>query len=115
MEPLRVLHLIYRGNLFLVHPGGHRVQLGRDDGNDIVILSLFASRRHAEVRAEGGHFILEDRSTNGTFLLAEDHSREQRLEGGQAVLAERGWLGIGRSALQHGEHSLRYSVQEEHA
>lgn len=113
MERRRVLHLIYRGNLFLVHPGGHRVQLGRDDGNDIVILSLFASRRHAEVRAEGGQFVLADRSTNGTFLLSDDHARELRLERGEATLPERGWLGIGRSAQQHGEHSVRYSVVEE--
>ena len=113
MDRRRVLHLIYRGNLFLVHPGGHRVQMGRDDGNDIVILSLFASRRHAEVRAEGGQFILADRSTNGTFLLSDDHARELRLEGGEAILPERGWLGVGRSAQQHGEHSVRYSVVEE--
>ena len=70
MAPRRVLHLIYRGNLVLVHPGGHRVQLGRDDGSDIVILSLFASRRHAEVRAEGGQFLLVDRFTVADLNVA---------------------------------------------
>lgn len=107
------LQLIYRGNLFNLHAGTQVLQLGRDDGNDIVILSLFASRVHAHVRWHEGEFFLKDLSSNGTFLMSDDHSHEVHMRGGEAVLAERGWLGIGRSAAQHGDHSVRYSVQTE--
>lgn len=63
-----------------------------------------------------GHFVLTDLSSNGTFLLAEDPAGEQaaelRLRGGEAVLPERGWLGIGKPASRHGDHSLRFVVRE---
>jgi adenylate cyclase len=108
-----VLKVIYRGNIFHVGRGAQALQLGRDDGNDIVVLSLFASRVHARVQARDGHFVIADLSTNGTFLMSDDHSHEVHLRREEAVLADRGWLGIGRSAAQHGEHSVRYSVQHE--
>jgi adenylate cyclase len=109
----RVLQLIYRGNIFRLHRGSQVLQLGRDDGNDIVVLSLFASRVHAHLRCRDGEFVLTDLSTNGTFLMSDDHTHEIQMRGGEAVLPERGWLGIGRSAAQHGDHSVRYSQQIE--
>jgi adenylate cyclase len=108
-----VLKIIYRGNIFLLHPGPQVLQLGRDDGNDIVVQSLFASRVHAHVRWREGEFVLKDLSSNGTFLMSDDHAHEIHMRGGEAVLAERGWLGIGRSAAQHGDHSVRYSLEHE--
>jgi hypothetical protein len=29
------------------------------------------------------------------------------------VLAGRGWLGLGKSAARHGDHSVRFAVQAE--
>jgi len=117
------LQLIYRANIFVVNGNRPTLQLGRDDNNDIVVVSLFASRLHARVEAREGHFVLTDLSSNGTFVLmdahSDDHSDAQsfeiRLRQEEVVLSGRGWLGLGRSAATHGEHSVRFTVRAETA
>ncbi|MEU0840930.1 FHA domain-containing protein [Streptomyces sp. NPDC005962] len=41
---------------------------GRKSDNDVVIVSVSASRLHAEIAAEDAGFVLYDRSRNGTFV-----------------------------------------------
>ena len=107
------LKLIYRGNIFVVNRSRPTLQMGRDDSNDIVIVSLFASRIHARVHTREGHFVLTDLSSNGTFLLVDEHSGEVHLRREEAVLGGRGWIGLGKNATRHGDHSVRYSLQAE--
>ena len=119
------LKLIYRANIFVVNRVRSVLLLGRDDSNDIVVASLFASRVHARVEARDGKFVLVDLSSNGTFVLLDEQrgehadaesaaqSTEVRLRQEEMVLAGRGWLGMGRSAVTHGDHSVRFSVQAE--
>ena len=110
-----VLKLIYRGNIFLVSRDSPVLQLGRDDGNEIVVASLFASRVHARVQAREGHFVLSDLSTNGTFMLTDDHTGEIHLRREEAVLYERGYIGLGKSAIHHGDHTVRFAIEQESA
>lgn len=107
------LKLIYRGNIFVVSRSRPTLQMGREDSNDIVIVSLFASRVHARVHTREGHFVITDLSSNGTFLLVDDHSGEVHLRREEAVLGGRGWIGLGKNATRHGDHSVRYSLQAE--
>ena len=126
------LKLIYRANIFVVNRTHPALQMGRDDSNDIVVVSLFASRVHARVEARDGQFVLTDLSSNGTFVLPDDPSAveddpsaveddaqseapssEVRLRQEELVLTGRGWLGMGRSAAKHGDHSVRFTVQAE--
>ena len=111
------LKIIYRGNIYVVNRARPTLQMGRDDTNDIVIVSLFASRIHARVSSREGHFVLTDLSSNGTFLLPEDDSGVQaaeiHLRREEAVLPGRGWLGLGKNATIHGDHSVRFSLQSE--
>lgn len=109
------LKLIYRGNLFIVNRNRPVLQMGRDDSNDIVVASLFASRTHARVQARDAQFVLTDLSSNGTFLVADEQSDELHLRRQDAVLAGRGWIGLGKNATTHGEHSVRFTVQSESA
>jgi hypothetical protein len=109
------LKLIYRGNLFMVNRNRPLLQMGRDDSNDIVVASLFASRIHARVQARGAQFVLTDLSSNGTFVLVDEQSDELHLRRQDAVLAGRGWIGLGKNATTHGEHSVRFAVQPESA
>ena len=113
------LTLIYRGNLFVVSAGHPLLHLGRGDDNDIVVASLFASRRHASVQLSDGAFVLSDLSSNGTFLLLEgadgELGDEVHLRGTQAVLHGRGWIGLGKNATRHGDHSVRFTLQAEGA
>jgi len=107
------LKLIYRGNIFVVNRTRPMLSLGRDESNDVVVASLFASRFHAKVTTREGHFVLADLSSNGTFLLVDDNTGEVHLRREEAVLAGRGWIGLGKNASTHGEHSVRYVLQQE--
>lgn len=113
------LKLIYRANIFVVNHVHPALQMGRDDNNDIVVVSLFASRVHARVEARDGQFVLVDLSSNGTFVLADGKDEEivdeLRLRQEERILTGRGWLGMGRSAAKHGDHSVRFMVQAESA
>ena len=115
--PHTALKLIYRANIFVVSRNRPALRMGRDDSNDIVVVSLFASRIHAGVQWRDGRFVLTDLSSNGTFVLADEQDGAQpaeiRLRQAEAVLAGRGWLGLGRSASAHGDHSVRYTVEAE--
>jgi pSer/pThr/pTyr-binding forkhead associated (FHA) protein len=113
------LQLIYRANIFVVSRSRPMLQMGRDDSNDIVVVSLFASRLHARIQARDGQFVLTDLSSNGTFLLVDEdegaQSAEVRLRGDETVLGGRGWIGLGKSAVMHGDHSVRFALQADTA
>lgn len=108
-----VLKLSRAGQLYIVRSTGPSVRIGREKDNDVVVDSQFASRLHARVFAREGHFVLQDQSSNGTYLLADGNSSEILLRREEAVLGERGWIGLGNSATRHGDHALRYRVEPE--
>lgn len=108
-----VLKLSRAGQLTIVRSTGPAVRIGREKDNDVVVDSQFASRVHARVFAREGHFVIADQSSNGTYLLADGNSAEILLRREEAVLGERGWIGLGNSATRHGDHALRYRVEPE--
>lgn len=105
-----VLKLSYGGESFTVGPA-QEVLVGRDKGNDIIIESTRASRVHARIFGRDGNFVIADQSSNGTFLLIDGNSREMLLRREEAVMGERGWVGVGKSAEGHGTHVLRYRLE----
>jgi len=106
------LKLAYSGSMFTVEPAGS-VRLGRDKGNDVVIASTRASRMHARIFGRHGNFVIADQSSNGTFVLIDGNSREVVLRREEAVLGERGWIGLGKSAASHGDHVLRFRLERQ--
>src|SRR5258708_12385496 len=90
------LKLIYRANIFIVNRTRPTLQMGRDDSNDIVIVSLFASRVHARVQTREGHFVLTDLSSNGTFLLVDEHSGDVHLRPDDPVLSGPACTGLAK-------------------
>ena len=95
----------------LVVGAGDTVKLGRDKGNQVVVASSLASRVHARIFGREGNFVIADQSANGTFLLVDGSSREMRLRREEAVMGERGWIGLGKSAGTHGPHMVRYRLE----
>jgi hypothetical protein len=72
---------------------GDRTVIGRLSGSEVEIQDPGASRRHAEVRREGGEYVLADLgSTNGT-LVNDSPVTEQPLHDGDRIT-------IGRTVLQ---------------
>jgi adenylate cyclase len=104
------LKLTYSGTTFTVEAGG-KIQLGRDKTNDVVVESSLASRHHARIFERDGHFVLADQSSNGTFLRNDGHMNEITLQGNEVMLGERGWIGLGRPTVTHGDHMLRYRLE----
>jgi adenylate cyclase len=109
-----VLKISYGGESFTVGPA-QEVLIGRDKANDIIIESTRASRVHARIFGRGGNFVIADQSSNGTFLLIDGNSREMLLRREEAVMGERGWVGLGKSAEGHGTHVLRYRLERKGA
>jgi adenylate cyclase len=108
-----VLKLTYGGELRVVRSSGTGLRIGRDKENDLTVESHFASRAHARIYSREGHFVLQDLSSNGTYLLGDGTTAEILLRREEAVLTERGWIGLGNSAARHGDHTLRFRVEPE--
>lgn len=104
-----ILKLSIGGESYVIEPGA-TFRIGRDSANDVVVATEHASRLHARIFTREDHFVLVDQSSNGTFLMV-DGSREVRLRRSEALLGERGWIGLGRSAAKHGDHVLRYRLE----
>lgn len=89
-----------RAQVWLLDPTGEHVSrtcelpeettiIGRHADSAISLPSSTVSRRHAEIRGEGGHFFLRDlNSTNGTLL-----NREPII--GEELLHDRDEIGVG--------------------
>jgi class 3 adenylate cyclase len=89
---LRFGSAVYRLNAFQ-----HRIALGRDPGNGIVIADEFASRVHAIVEVDTIRFKLIDRSANGTYVAIDGTPGELRVLRGESVLPHSGRISLGRS------------------
>ena len=105
-----VLKLTYAGETCTVDEAA-TARIGRDSTNEVVVATENASRLHARIFTRDGHFVIADQSTNGTFLKVDGAEREVRLRRSEAVLGERGWIGVGKSAASHGDHVVRYRLE----
>ncbi len=105
-----LLKLHYGGETFTVEPG-ESVSIGRDATNAVVVPSQHASRLHARVFGRDGNFVIADQSSNGTFVMVDGSTREIRLRREEALLGERGTIGLGSPTAGVGDHLLQYRVQ----
>jgi class 3 adenylate cyclase len=90
----------------VVGPQRPRISIGRDPDNDICIDDDAVSRSHAEITLRGDRFMLVDRSTNGTYVDA-DNGPTLRL-----VRDELALTGMGRIVLgaEEAPHPILYRV-----
>ncbi|TAH40660.1 MAG: FHA domain-containing protein [Betaproteobacteria bacterium] len=71
--------------------------LGRELGNDVVIMDPRASRQHARIERRREGFILVDESSNGTYV-STDGAKETCVKHGELPLLGPGRIGCGFSA-----------------
>ncbi|MBL8446598.1 MAG: FHA domain-containing protein [Zoogloeaceae bacterium] len=71
--------------------------LGRELGNDVVVIDPRASRQHARIERRREGFVLVDQSTNGTFVILDGQS-EQCVKRAETTLIGQGRIGCGFSA-----------------
>lgn len=63
-----LLQLTYAGQTLDIGPDRPEISLGRGKHNDMVVNHPAVSRIHAKITWHPGRFVLQDLSTNGTFL-----------------------------------------------
>ena len=83
--------------------------MGREPGNQRVVEADWVSRTHAMVEYKRGHFMLTDRSTNGTFVrVGEDD--ELKLHRDEVHLRKSGTISLGQSFAANSGDIIHYEA-----
>lgn len=90
------LQFHFNGKMQRLNAFRPRLSLGRDEGNDIVVVDDFVSRAHAAVEVDTMRFKLIDRSANGTYVTFDGSPGEIRVIRGETVLHDGGRISLGR-------------------
>lgn len=90
------LRLRHRGQVVELGPDSQPFSMGREPGNNLVIEADWVSRTHALVEYKRGHFMVIDRSTNGTYVrIGEDE--ELKVHRDELHLRKSGTISLGQS------------------
>lgn len=102
-EPSRAkLKLTYRGHKLVLRRIVEAVTIGRDPGCKLVIEDEHASRHHCTIQRRHNHFVLADKSTNGTFVQVEGEE-EIMLQRDEFTLRKKGWISFGKPRSSGGD------------
>lgn len=94
--PRARLLLRHRSQVFEIDELSQAFTIGRDPTNVLVIEADWVSRLHAVIEWKRGHFVLTDRSTNGSWLrIGEDD--EQHVHREDAHLRRSGVVSLGQA------------------
>ena len=104
------LFLRYKGQVAELRSDGPAITFGRDGASTLIIEAEWVSRHHASIEYKLGHFVLIDRSTNGTFvaLVNDDEVRVHREE---FVLRRGGQFNLGQSTRVASEHVVHIDIE----
>ncbi len=101
------LSLRYRGRVIELTENSEPFTLGRDANNSLVIEAEWVSRNHAMIEFKKGHFVVSDRSTNGTYVkLGEDD--EIRLHRDELHLRKAGTVSLGQAVALNQQDVLYF-------
>ena len=89
-----ILTLQYMGQSFVAEPG-QRLSIGRLAPSELRIDSPRVSRLHAKLVNHGDHVLLEDVSTNGTYIARSGAGTSEYLRHSVTVLEGGGLIGLG--------------------
>lgn len=101
------LKLVYRGEKLVLRRTVEEVTLGRDAGCRIVVDGEHASRHHCTIERRNDHFVLADKSTNGTYLTVEGEA-EVALRRDEMVLRKSGWISFGQPRAAAGDDVMEF-------
>jgi adenylate cyclase len=102
------MHLLlrYRDREFRVDELAEPFTLGRESGHSLTIDADWVSRDHAMIEWKRGHFILSDRSTNGTWVRIG--SEELFVHRDAFHLRRAGTISLGQSSDTNTENLLHF-------
>ncbi|HLS83274.1 MAG TPA: adenylate/guanylate cyclase domain-containing protein [Arenimonas sp.] len=103
------LRLRFRGEEIELGPESPAFMMGREAGNDLVVEAEWVSRTHAQIEYKRGHFVISDRSTNGTYVrIGEDD--ELKLHRDELHLRRSGAICLGRSGGPDAPDLIHYEA-----
>jgi adenylate cyclase len=106
VEPTR-LTLRYREQVIELAPESDPFTLGREAGNGLTVAADWVSRTHATIEYKRGHFVLSDRSTNGTWVRLGDDD-ELRLSRDEVHLRKSGTISLGKGMVQNADQLVHF-------
>lgn len=103
------LKLRYRGKAIELTGSSEPFMMGRETKNNLAVETDWVSRSHALIEYKRGHFVISDRSTNGTFVTIGDDD-ELRLHRDEIHLRKSGVISLGKAAGLNGEHLIQFEL-----
>ncbi|MDR2689553.1 MAG: FHA domain-containing protein [Azoarcus sp.] len=101
------LRLRHQKDIMFVEENRPVILIGRELGNDIVIIDPRASRQHARVERRRDGFVLIDQSTNGCFVAINDES-EHCIKAEEITLGGTGTIGCGFSSKEFEDDTVYF-------
>lgn len=105
------LILRYRSQAFEIDELAPPFTLGREPGSNVVIEAEWVSRIHAMIEFKRGHFVLSDRSTNGTWVKLGE-AEELRLHRDEVHLRRSGTISLGQETSHNPDFVLYFQSFE---
>jgi adenylate cyclase len=96
------LRLRYKGHEVVRRRARESILIGRDDGCELVISGEMASRHHCTIERRQDRFVLQDDSTNGTYITVEGE-HEIAIHREDFSLRQRGWLAFGQPRSENSD------------
>lgn len=103
------LVLRYGAQEFIVRADAPPFHMGRSPSSDLATQDKNASRSHAVIRFSNGHYVLTDRSTNGTYLRMG--AEEVYLHRDQIPLLREGAISLGQAHASAGPDVIYFSCE----
>ncbi|MBS0213969.1 MAG: adenylate/guanylate cyclase domain-containing protein [Proteobacteria bacterium] len=104
------LVLRFKDQVIELTPESDPYSIGRESTNNLAVSADWISRTHATIEYKRGHFVLSDRSTNGTWVkLGGDD--ELRLSRDEVHLRKSGTISLGKGAALNGDLLLRFDCE----
>lgn len=95
-EEVAKLRLRHRAQQVTLDPNSQPFSMGREPGNQLMIEADWVSRTHAMIEYKRGHFMIADRSTNGTYVRIGDDD-EIKVHRDELHLRKAGTISLGQS------------------
>ncbi len=104
-----VLDLIVGTKRIRVDSNNPVVTFGRSYGNDVSINIEPASRNHAKIEMAKGRFVIQDHSTNGTYIVRSGNASEF-IRRESTALENFGCIGLGFSPDDDSRHVIEFDI-----
>jgi len=105
------LELRAHDKTFEISPSSPHLTLGRQSQNDLVLDEKSASRFHASIELKNDKFVLNDHSTNGTFVYPQE-GKPYCIKQTKAYLEGAGALCFGEDRGMDSPNAIHYRVKK---